>query len=154
VRSSCGHNGLSRIVVAGMAALLPLSVAACDEDTAGPETGADVEDITEDDYFGDDEFLGESVTVSAEVTDIVSGKAFEIGGAEFGDESLLVVHDTAVPNLEVGTAVQASGTVRQFRYDEFVGSYDLGDPLLYEPYGEEEFLLASIVDTDVPPDEE
>ncbi|WP_368680555.1 hypothetical protein R1X32_10135 (plasmid) [Rhodococcus opacus] len=56
----------------------------------GPATGVDVEDVTEEDYFGTDEFVGESVTLSAEVTDVLGQRSFELAGGR-GDESLLVL---------------------------------------------------------------
>lgn len=136
------------------AALLPFSVAACDEDSAGPETGADVEDVTEDDnYFGTDEHLGETVTVSAEVTDVISPTSFELAGDDWGDESLLVTSATEVQNLNEGDVVQVTGEVGQFIYGDYSEEYGLADVGMYEPYEEEEFLAATSVDTSVGNDE-
>lgn len=88
----------------GAAALLPFGVVACGDDTAGPETGTDVEGVTEDDYFGTDRLVGQEVTVSAEVTEVFGGKAFEPGGENYGDDSLLVLSGKDAQDVEGATS--------------------------------------------------
>lgn len=143
----------SKWVTAGIIAAMALPLAACgddDDDGAGPEEGADVEDITEDDaYFDNDEHVGEEVTVSAEVTEVLTPTSFELGGADWGDDSLLVVSATEAPDLAEGQVVQVTGTVREFVYADYE-AYGLGEEEVYDPYGDEEFLEASSVDTSVP----
>jgi hypothetical protein len=143
-------NRVSQWVVVGAAALLPFSLAACGDDSAGPETGADVEDITEEEaYFADDQFLGETVTVSAEVTQVLSPTSFELAGEDRGDESLLVTSAAEVQDLREGEVVQVTGEVSKFVYVDDADEYGLADAGLYEPYESEEFLAASNVDKTV-----
>ena len=148
-----GHNSssrLKRLVMVSAAVLLPFGVVACGDDTAGPETGTDVEDVNENDYFGPDGLVGQEVTVSAEVTDVFGGKAFELGGEDYGDDSLLVLSGKDVQDVKMGDVVQVTGTVRDFTYDEYAADYGLADPGPYTPYGDEEFLVAKDINMDVP----
>lgn len=139
----------SRWAALAAAALLPLSATACgDDDTAGPETGTDVQDITEEDqYFADgDEFVGETVTVSAEVSEVLGSKSFVVNGDDWGDDSLLVLSAEEATSLQEDDVVRVTGTVREFTYDTYANDYGLVDPGLYEVYGTEKFIEASAVD--------
>lgn len=143
------HRGRAKVIAALAAAVLPLSLTACgDDDTAGPETGTDVEDITEDDqYFDGDQFVGEEVTVSAEVEEVLNQQSFVLDGGGWGDESLLVVSADTM-KLQEDDVVQVTGTVREFTYDDYADEYGLvADPGVYDDYSEEEFLEASSIDT-------
>lgn len=137
--------GRERLVGASCALLL-LGTAACSDDgTAGPETGTDIEDITKDDaYFGDDRFIGETVTISAEVTDVLSPRAFVLNGRGWGDDSVIVLsaEDTFLAEENV---VQVTGTVGTFAYADYQSDYGLADRDLYAPYLGEEFLVADEV---------
>ena len=128
--------------------VVALALSACTQDTAGPEVGADVEDLQnelavleedftaleervgvleegdvaepaveeplEEDALADpDAFVGEQVTVSAEVEEILSTSAFTLDGA-LGP--LLVVQATGSGDNEIieqGAPVQVAGTVRE-----------------------------------------
>lgn len=46
--------------------------------------------------------------------------------------------------------MQVTGTVQDFTYDEYAADYGLADPSAYTPYGDEEFLVAKSINTDVP----
>lgn len=136
-----------RVCVAVLVA--PLVLGACDTDTdagaaedeVAEEASPEVEDIA-DDYFGNDEYLGETVTISAEVTNVITGTSFVVAGEGYGDESLLVISTTPMPNVQEGQTESFTGTVQQFNYDEYAGDYGLdADEGEYESYGEEEFLL-------------
>ncbi|SFQ73073.1 hypothetical protein SAMN05421810_11537 [Amycolatopsis arida] len=127
---------------AAVLAALPLVLAGCDEDSAGPETGADVEDVTEDDYFGTNEYVGETVTVSAAVTDVINPRAYVLGGQAYGDESLLVLYAEGNQDVREGTTVRATGTVRQFRHADYVEPYGLVDEGRVAGFADEEFLVA------------
>lgn len=144
------HRGRAKATAVLAAAVLPLSLTACgdDDETAGPESGTDVEDITEDQYFTDDQFVGEEVTVSAEVEEVLNEQSFVLDGGDWGDESLLVVSADKAQSLQEDDVVQVTGTVREFVYDDYADEYGLvADPGVYDDYDEEEFLEATAVDT-------
>lgn len=139
----------SKAVAVGAAVALPFTLAACGgESTAGPERGADVEDVSEDDWFDTNDYIGEKVTVSSTVLSTLSSHAFVLAGEEYGDDSLLVLTKSDISDLVPGMAVQVTGTVRTFTYSEYVDPYGLDavDPALFEPYEEEEFLAAKKID--------
>lgn len=143
----------------------PLVGAACeDEETAGPETGADVEDVAEDDtVVDDDEFgiyeddelaelqqdtlVGQTVTVSADVNRILEpGKSIAIGEdtVEGGLLVLMPPQLKDVPMLEAGTAVQVSGTVVDFVVADIEADYDAFDldDELYVDWEDENAIVA------------
>lgn len=143
------HNRASMLIATGGTALLALTGAVACSDSEGPDEGADVEDIT-DDYFDNDEYVGQTVTVSAEVTDVIGPQSFELAGNDWGDESLLV---TSADNADVqqGNVVEVTGEVAEaFVYDTYAADYALGDPGLYTTYNEEKFLIADSINKDVP----
>ncbi|GAA1757307.1 hypothetical protein [Kocuria aegyptia] len=113
-----------------------LSLAGCG--TEGPETGTDVEDVTDGEiaespaqasagagemaYEGDynqqfqDEvttYVGEQVTLSAEVSRSLTSDTFEIGGP--GDPLLIVEEQEQLPPVEEEQVVRVIGTV----HDDF-----------------------------------
>ncbi len=124
-----GMTGIQRGVSVPAALLLALgAVSACSGDTSGPETGASVEDISgvaEDDAIGLDEgdiaefqeYLGDTVTVSADVNQILAQRAFTIGGPNTDAQPLLVISPTD-RELPPGTPVRVTGVVRTFVFDE------------------------------------
>ncbi len=143
------HNRASMLIATAGTALLALTGAVACSDSEGPDEGADVEDIT-DDYFDNDEYVGQTVTVSAEVTDVIGPQSFELAGNDWGDESLLV---TSADNADVqqGNVVEVTGEVAEaFVYDTYAADYALGDPGLYTTYNEEKFLIADSINKDVP----
>ncbi|WP_199430532.1 hypothetical protein [Qaidamihabitans albus] len=138
---------LGRVAAVAVLLLSPFAVAACggDDGTAGPETGADVEDITEDDYFADDQYVGEEVTVSANVTEVIDPQSFVLAGEDYGDDSLLVLSGKDARKVQEGDVVKVTGTVREFDYENYRADYALGAADLYTPYDTEEFLVADSV---------
>lgn len=154
-----------------MFAVSALGLTACGgDDTAGPETGTDVEDIQEEDvaagpydgvydsafYEDIESYEGEEVTVSADVNEIISSTSFTIAGTEDTDvESLLVVSATEVSGLEPDLTVAVTGTVQKAfdlpTVEEDLG-VDLDDPL-YEAYDQEPYIEATMIDTSVPADQ-
>lgn len=148
-----------RVATATAAAGLGLGVlAGCGGDTAGPETGVSVGEIQNDqepDEAADNDvrsFVGQNVTVSAEVTEIITAGAFTIGGGGFfGGESLLVIHPPGLPEAQEGDPVQVTGTVRQaFELpaveQEF--GFDFNDELFVD-YDAEPYIAATAVDPTV-----
>ncbi|ELS50861.1 hypothetical protein [Streptomyces viridochromogenes] len=123
-----------------------------DDDTAGPERGADVEEVQEDELLGDvDRWLGEKVTVSADVNEVINRNAFTIAGTpgSDADELLIVSADTA--DLNEGQTVQVTGTVRE-RFDVVGVADDLGvdwNDDLFTDWDDKHYIVASSVDTTV-----
>lgn len=157
-----------RMIVAGIFATAGLALAGCN--TAGPEEGVDVEDISEGDvaasspaaepsmsagamgyngvydqtfYDGADAYAGQEVTVSAEVTENISTDTFVIGGADgTAVDPLLIVEESEVPSMVEGEVVQLTGTVQQ-DFDVVAAEELLGLELedeLYADYVGEPYL--------------
>ena len=142
---------------------LPMLAAAYeDEETAGPETGVDVEDVAEEDIddleygiyeddelreFENDNLVGKTVTVSADITRIVEpGKAIAIG-ADVAEGGLLVVLPPKlkdVPQLSQGMEIQVVGTVIDFVVADVEADYEPLDVTneLYTDWDRENALVA------------
>ncbi len=161
-----------RSAAVGVAAASTLLLGACGNDTAGPETGADVQDVQEDpgvadpgagepgvapgafdnDFSDVDRYVGQQVTVSADVNDIVSPTAFTIAGTEnTAVDELLVLHRAGAPNVTEDSAVAVTGTVREgfsiANAEAFAGT-DLDDNLFTNWTGEH-YIEASKIDLTV-----
>jgi hypothetical protein len=89
-----------------------------DLDDASPEA---VPDVSDDLWSGPDVYVGQTVTVSAEVTEVVAiadaGTAFRIAG-DSGDP-LLVVSTSPPDDLDTGDVVRVMGSVLVLRQDTF-----------------------------------
>lgn len=152
------------VLVAGLALFT-----ACGEDSAGPEQGADVEDVTgqealdeetttttvpeagidEDErgiFENTESFVGEQVTVSAQVTSTVSPNGFRLSGQDFGGEPLLVVHGGQASASE-DAVVRVTGTVREFNLTEVESELgvDLQDET-FAGFGGEHVIVANNVE--------
>ncbi|MQA34738.1 hypothetical protein [Modestobacter roseus] len=174
------------VAVAGTLALSPLALTACGDDTAGPEegvsvgdiqeedeadagadTGADVTDVppafgytgTYDDGFGADpnQYVGQTVTVSATVNELIGPNAFTIAGtANTSVPALLVIGEDSASGLESGQVVQVSGTVED-PFNEATAEGDLGIELTDDAFLDfqgDVYLVADSVDTSVPIEDE
>lgn len=93
-------------------ALAAAFVTACQSETSGPDTGITVREI-QNGMEGNpaNKYLGETVTISADVNRILGEHAFSIAGTKSTIEPLLVVHKAEV-NVNEGDPVQVTGTVR------------------------------------------
>lgn len=181
---TAGTRARIALPVALALALTP-TLAACSDDSAGPEAGADVEDVieeepTEEDELVEDELVedeevveeeaavggsfqeqseplvGQSVTVSATVTEVVSDTAIRIG--EDTDDSLLVlsvggpladlgldpVDETLVDDERI---VQVTGTVRRYDPVEFTEEFGEDFDGLYDDAEGQNVIVADSVDT-------
>jgi hypothetical protein len=158
------HGPVLRSAVVGLAAASTLVLSACG-DTEGPETGASVEEVQQDpggavepgvfdnDYSDAGSYVGQEVTVSAEVNDVVSPTAFTIAGtAGTTVDELLVLQAAGGPEITEDSVVQVTGTVREgfdvVEAEGFVGT-DLDDGLFTDWTGEN-YIEASSVDLTVP----
>lgn len=168
----------TRFGTVGALSLAALGLAGCG--TSGPETGTDVEDIQEENpveettaeettaagtmydgvydqgFYDDlDSYEGQTVTVSAEVNEVISPSSFTIAGTdETTVEALLVVHDTQLSELQPELTVKVTGTVHKAfdlpTVEEETG-LDLEDEL-YEQWNGEPYIQATEVDTSVAAD--
>jgi len=135
-----------RGVVAIAPLILALAVACGDDSSAGPEAGVTIEDLEENQYFYEGEYLGQTVTVSAAVSEILTEDRIEVNGGEYGDESLLVIMKQPV-DVAVGDVIRITGTVGQYHMtmEEAEGvppvQYDV-----YEDYESEEYLYDATVE--------
>ncbi|WP_164704554.1 hypothetical protein [Blastococcus litoris] len=151
-------NGKGRTAAAVLAAFVGMGgLAACSDDSAGPETGTDVEDVAEEPEDGDealaDPMTGQTVTVSAEIEEVVAPSAIRIG-----EENLLVL--SAGPTfedmgfelvdglVEDDVVLQVTGTVGTLVFPDIENEFgiDWDDEELVDFEGER-VLVASEVDT-------
>ncbi|WP_028931887.1 hypothetical protein [Pseudonocardia asaccharolytica] len=143
-RTPSGRLGRRIGIAAAAAAALAVLAGCGGEDTAGPERGVTVGEIQQPQYFYEGEYLGRQVTVSAAVADVLGPRSLEIDGADYGDNSLLVMTTEPVA-VEVGQVVRATGTVGQYHrlseHDYPPGAYDL-----YEKYETEAYLYDAVIE--------
>lgn len=156
-----------RVLAAGLFAVAGLGLAGCGSE--GPETGTDVEDVTDGEvvessaaatedagamamaYEGDynqdfyDEsttYVGQQVTLSAEVSETLSPDAFAIAGAV---DPLLIIESEEIPSLDTGQVVQVTGTV-QDGFDVVTVEEELGVDLEDEAFADfegEPYIMAT-----------
>ncbi|NYH52500.1 hypothetical protein HNR06_002089 [Nocardiopsis arvandica] len=143
-----------------------LAVSACEEGSAGGEEGSDVEDVQQDENGGDGAGgdgaggdgaaeVGSTVTVSAEITEVLSNQSFRLEGAsDWGENPLLVVSAQENMNVSQGDVVSVTGTVREFDYATYSEDYELGDEGLYEEFDGEQFIVADDVSQNATPEAE
>ncbi len=152
----------ARIAAPVALAMFMVPLAACSDDSAGPEAGADVEDVieeepTEEEALVEDEAVDEesvdegvlggtfqeqseslvdqTVTVSATVTEIVSDSAIRIG--ESTDDSLLVL-GVGTPLADLGLDPADESLVEEERIVQVTGTVRRYDPVEFtEEFGED-----------------
>lgn len=145
----------TRRAAAGLFAVAGLTLAGCGADE--PETGTEVEDITEGEvlessppaedgitpapgvgwggvynrefYEERATYEGQEVTLSAEVEGVVSPEALTIGDPDdLTLDPLLVLHDLDVPDLEEGQSLEVVGMVQE-DFDVVAAEEELGTDL-------------------------
>jgi hypothetical protein len=132
-------------------ALLPLSLAACVGDSAGPETNAEVQDVTDNEnIFTDEEYIGQKVAVTAEVTDVIGPKSFAIGGRDYGEDSLLVLTQKGTADVQKGEMAHITGTVERFTFADYADVYGLDDERDFEAYHDKQILIAESIRLSTP----
>lgn len=161
-----------KLAMAGILPIAALSLAGCNS-TSGTEAGADVEDVVEEDdavdaesgpydgaydtdfYEAYDSYVGEEVTLSADVNEIVSEKSFTIAGTDDTTvEALLVIADGQMEEVTPGLTVSVTGTVMESfdlpTVEEETG-LDLEDEA-FTDFDGENYIVAENVDTSVDAD--
>lgn len=157
------HSVRKRAAAAPIALVAAVALTGCGDDSAGPEQGTDVEDVAEaepdeNDMPGDD-LLGQDVTVSGEITEVVADDAFWLGaGGGLFDEGAPVVStsgdftefgiDDPEGLVESDTILQVTGTVEEFVLLDFEEEWgvDLEDDA-YEDLEGEAVIVAEDVST-------
>ncbi|MGY1608429.1 hypothetical protein [Geodermatophilus sp. SYSU D00700] len=152
-----------RVAVAAFAAVSTVGLSAC-SDTAGSETGTDVEDVVEEEsavaeayegpydtdfHEGLGEYTSEQVTLSADVDEVITPEAFTIAGADDTTvDSLLVVGAAGDAQLSPETTVEVTGTVQE-RFVIAEAEEDLGvdlDDALFAEWEQEPYVVADDVE--------
>ncbi len=137
--------------------LSTLLLAACAE--TGPEQGADVEDVQQQDqteafderrfFENPDDYLGQEVTVNGEVTEVIRPRAFRFSRKGGGATSLLVV-SAQEANVEKGQVVRVTGTVLRFDVPQWVRDFgqdvglDFNDPAFQQFVGQAAIVAESV----------
>ena len=156
-----------------------IGLAGCGDDSAGPEQGVDVEDVAEaepdeaaeDEELGADEelaedeiaaggdLIGQTVTVSGEITETIDPAGFWLGaGGGLFEEGAPVISTTgdfsawdisdAEQLVDSDTVVQVTGTVAEFVVVDFEEEYGIDlDDELYEDLEGEAVIVAEDVAT-------
>lgn len=151
------HRRTAGAVAATLAAVTGLSLAGCGaeepqaetpaESPAEPPADADAFAGPYDQAFVDEQetHLGEEITLSAEVETVLDDDGFVLDGP--GTESLLVVYDMDLTEIEEDQTVEVTGTLEQ-AFDlptvEEDGQQDLENEL-FEDYDQQPYLLATDV---------
>ncbi len=136
------------IVVAIIAAIVAWAWLANDDDSVGPERGVTVEDVADSDAFDGDGFadslVGQQVTVSGNVSEMIGQNAIRLGGEDFGGDGILVIQVTA-SGISEDDDVRVTGTVRDFDAAAFERDFgtDVYEDDLYDPWEDESVLVAS-----------
>ncbi|MDK1348961.1 hypothetical protein QNO09_38080 [Streptomyces sp. 378] len=123
----------------------------CGDDTAGSETGADVEEVQEDAFWRDpDRWAGEEVTVSAEVKEVVNEDAFTIAGTAEADVDELLVVSADTTGVEEGDLAKVTGTVKE-NFNPADAEEDVGadwENEIFADWVNEHYIQAISVETD------
>ncbi len=142
--------------IAGIAALVILALILwqlfAEEQSAGPEAGVTISDITDNPQ----EYYDSTVTVSGQVGELIGPRAFTIGTEDsVGGGTLLVIGAKQLPEIIEGDAeeiaaddvVQVSGPVQEFNIAEIEDElgFDLEDGLFSE-YEGDPVVVANTVD--------
>lgn len=117
------------------------------DEPADDEPVDGIDDDTEEVFDDPTSFVGQTVTVSGEVSEIIDESAFEIAGEDLGGEGLLVVQADASVDLEADTVVRVTGTVRESDFQAL--ETDLGvefDDALFARYEDEHLIVAGSVE--------
>ncbi|SFA74613.1 hypothetical protein SAMN05216266_101190 [Amycolatopsis marina] len=132
-------------------ALLALSVTVACGDSAGPDKNATAQDVTENEnIFHDEEYIGQQVTVTATVTDVIGPNSFAIGGQEYGEDSLLVLTEQGTVDVHKGEVAHVTGTVERFTFADYADLYGLDDERAYEAYHDKQILIAEDIHLSTP----
>lgn len=112
--------------------------------------------VYDQEFYDDfDNYVGEKVTVSANVDEVLTNKSFTIAGTdETSVEEVLVLHQKKLPEINAGLTVKVTGKVME-SFDvptvEKEMNVDLDDES-FEDWDGEHYIKATNVDTSVDAD--
>lgn len=125
-------------------------------DSDGGADGVAIEDVTEKpglDYgpLGEvvadgDRFLGQTVTVSGEVTAQVDDRVFHIAGESGADGLLVISEQPVVEDLDSDDVVEVVGTVRERASSTFETEFGIPYDDDYDSFGGRHAVLATSVE--------
>lgn len=175
------HAWMKKAATLSILPVTALGITACNG-TAGSEEGADVEDVVEgeevinesavaeeadaaaepydgayDATFYDEvnTYVGEEVTLSADVNEVIDATSFTIAGTDDTTvDALLVVHPEDAPDVTNDLTISVTGTVMEV-FDLATVEEEMGvdlDDALYEDWDGEPYLEATSIDTSVAAD--
>lgn len=115
------HRDWLRVPAAFALAAFALLLPAC-TNGSNEEIGTEVEEIQ-----GEvNEYVGQEVTVSGEVVEIVDDNAFVLQGEDlFGGERIVVLSSSPAENIVVGETAIVTGTVRDYTVAEVEEDFGL-----------------------------
>lgn len=145
----------ARPLAAAVAGLFLL--ASCgDDDSAGGEEDVSVEDVTEEpgldfNAMGEviedgDQYLGQEVTVSGEVTAQINDRVFHIASEPGTDGLLIISEEPIVDQLDSATVVEVVGTVREVDQSTFETEFGMPYDEDYDSVGGRHAILATDVE--------
>jgi hypothetical protein len=128
--------GLSgRLAVWWLALLACFSATACsspDEATPEPSRSPLLNTIEASE-------VGDRLTVTASVTDVLPGRSFVVRDVDLPDDGLLVLGEAQV---RAPALVTAEGVIERFTFDRFRDRYELADAAAFLRFEDRKFLLA------------
>ncbi|WP_159617248.1 hypothetical protein [Arthrobacter zhaoguopingii] len=165
------NRWMKRAAAMSLLPMTALGVVGCS--TSGTEEGADVEDVVDEEvdagdpaaetgpydgvydsafYDEMDSYVGEEVTLSADVNEVMSPMSFTIAGTDDTTvEALLVVHDKEMPEVKPELTVSVTGIVHE-AFDLPTVEEEMGidlDDEAFEDWDGEPYVEATSVDTSV-----
>lgn len=139
---------VKRVIHSTAAIFAALVLAACggDEDAAPEPPDSGPGDAPQ--YFADDRYLGEMVTITAKVTDVYFAGGVGLDAGRWGDETVLALSqgDDDRPGIDEGDTVRVTGTIERFDYETYAVAHGLANEGMYERYSGERFVNATVVD--------
>lgn len=135
--------GFRRVTALCCAGLLGSAMGGCGDETAGPGLPPAGTATSSSPALPEIKsyVIGETITVSGTVTDVIGPTSFEMDSPEYGDRSLLVLC-AEERTLSPGQKVEVSGSVQHFDYRAYADEYGLvADPQRYAEFEAEPFLV-------------
>lgn len=143
----------ARPLAAAVAGVLLLS--ACGDDDGGRD-GVAIEDVTEREGFDygplgevvedGDQLVGQTVTVSGEVSAQINDRVFHIAAEEGTDGLLIVSEQPVVDQLDSNDVVEVTGTVREVDPSTFEEEFSVPYVEDYEAFDTRHGILATSVE--------
>lgn len=145
IRTEPVARGIGRLTVICALVVAPMTTACIGGDTAASERAVSVGDLQREQYFFEGDHLGQTVTVSAAVSEVHGPHSFELSGGDFRDDTLLVMSDDPVEVIKE-QVVRVTGTVGQFHETFPPEGVPYLQTDLYEKYETEVYIYDATVE--------